>query len=105
MLEKRKEESDGVGKYQNMLVSAMVAGIIVFLAPTLVVVVTDACAGKTGLEGEACLWDAPDLLPDAVSDRVEDLIGLMVFIVRIVIVFSIILAVILLRVEKNPYHV
>ncbi len=47
MLERRKEESESIGKYQTMLMSGIIAAVIVFLAPTLIIVITG-----TELEGD-----------------------------------------------------
>lgn len=130
MIERSKDESEKLGKYQAMMMSGIIAAVIVFLAPTLIVVVTDT-AVEPGQSAEDALFAPPktckaipsgadvssapysargpcsegqyhaDTLPGNFSGQIQSLFGLLIWIVRIVIIMMIIVAVIMLYVE-NP---
>lgn len=55
MLERRKDDSESLGKYQGMLVSTIIAALIIFLAPSMIIMLTDCqkidpnSGNKTGI--------------------------------------------------------
>lgn len=102
MLEKRKEDSEAVGKYSSMLMAAIIGAFILFLAPTLVVFITGVEV-KPGEDPTTALFSPPDGLPTTISDQVTSIFNLVMWIARIVVVMFVILAVILLTVSR-PEH-
>lgn len=114
MLEKRKEESESMGKYQTMLMSAIVAAIIVFLAPTLIVVLTNQTI-PDGQTAEDVLFAPPTVkqfdddgnllddertvLPSNLTNQISGLFSLLLWFVRIVLVAMIIVSVMMLYVR------
>ena len=96
MLEKTKEDSENMGKYQGMLMSTIIAALIVWIAPELIPILTGAEGG---------LFDAPELSDDsldtsAITDRVSDLFLLLLWFVRIAILAGVIISVLMLYVPK-----
>ena len=55
MLEKRKDDSEAIGKYQGMIVSCVIASLLVWIAPMLIPVLT-------GQEFGTSLVTPPDIL-------------------------------------------
>lgn len=58
MLERRKDDSESMGKYQAMLVSAVIATVIVFMAPTLIVVISGTEI-PAGMDADDVLFAPP----------------------------------------------
>lgn len=98
MLEKRKEDSEAVGKYSNMLMAAIIGALILFIAPILIVYITGVEIDD-GESVEDALFSPPDDLPTELKDKVQSIFDLVMWVARIVVVLFVILAVILLRVR------
>ena len=97
MIEKGKEESDNLGKYQGILMSTIIAAIIVWIAPELIPILTGASGG---------IFDAPDLKDTTldtkkITDRISDLFTLLLWFVRIAILAGVIISVLMLRVPSK----
>ena len=114
MLEKRKEESEAIGKYQSMLMSCVIAAVIVFLAPTLVLVVTGADTLDEGdlFAPPSITYETTDdagnkinktkvMVPDDVAAGLQGLYELLLWFVRIVLIMMAIVSVIMLRVDAQ----
>ena len=107
MLEKRKEDSESIGKYQGMIMSAIIAAVIVFLAPTLIVTVTGVdCsdpAGGADLSAEDCLFNAPAALGDDIGDGIRELFDILMWAVRLVIIAAIVIGIMMLSVHRGAH--
>lgn len=97
MLERRKEESESVGRYQGMVVSLVIGAIIVWAAPWTMVFIFD-------LDDEADLFTPPTSssnstkgLPKIISDKVEDVYNLGIWLVRIILLLGVLISVTMLR--------
>ena len=104
MLEKRKDESESVQKYQGMLMAAIIGGLLLFIAPVLVVYITgvEIVGDQTA---EDALFALPDEsnLPDAFTTKVNSIFVLVIWVARIVVVLFIVMAVIMLCMPKQPH--
>lgn len=89
MLEKRKEESESVGKYQAMLMGAVLGAFLVWAMPYLVGYIF----------GVDNIFQPPAdaNLPQDLTDKINSLYQSLLWIVRIIFVFAIMISVILLR--------
>lgn len=89
MLEKRKEESESVGKYQAMLMGAIVGAFLIWAMPYLVAYIF----------GVDNIFEPPEDadLPDELTDKIDSLYQSLLWVVRIVFVFAIMISVVLLR--------
>jgi len=91
MLEKRKEESDSIQKYTNMLIGAVLGALILFLAPIIVGYVTGV---------DNVMSPPKDAnLPDEITEKITSMFSVVLWIAQIAIVFAIMLAVIMLKLE------
>ena len=91
MLEKRKEESESVGKYQTMLMGAIIGAFLVWAMPYLIAYIF----------GVDNIFEPPaDAdLPDELTDKIDSLYQSLLWVVRIVFVFAIMISVVLLRLD------
>lgn len=91
MLEKRKDDSEAVGKYSSMLMAAIIGALVLFLAPILVAYIT----------GVDDIFAPPDdaNLPAEIEDKINEIFQVVLWLARIIVVMFIVLAVILLRVR------
>lgn len=89
MLEKRKEESESVGKYQAMLMGAVLGAFLVWAMPYLVGYIF----------GVDNIFEPPSEanLPEDLTTKINSLYQSLLWIVRIIFVFAIMISVILLR--------
>ena len=106
MLEKRKEESDSIGKYQGILTSVVIAAMIMWIAPIMIpylVGLEGEDADGNQLSGEDLLFAPPSdsELPEEISDRISGLFGILMWFARIVLIFGVIIAVIILRIRQT----
>ena len=103
MLEKRKEESEAVGKYTQFLMTAVIGAFILFMAPHLVGFIT----GEDVVD-DAGLFAPPggdNTLAPEITNRVNEIFGFVMWVARIIVIFMIIIFVILLYVNpdsRNP---
>ena len=98
MLEKRKDESEAVQKYQGFLVTAVIAAFLVFMAPFLVEFVT----GTPILDADGNLLPpnaTSTEIPSELTSKIGDIFGFVLWIVRIIIIFAIMMFVVLLRLD------
>lgn len=102
MLEKRKDESEAIGKYQSMLVSVVIAGLIVWIAPILIPVLTGQDFGTSLVAPPEILLEenetVDNLNPNSFGGRIGQLWDLMLWVVRLVLVFAVMIFVVMLRV-------
>jgi len=94
MLEKRKEESESIGKYQSILTGFLIGAIIVWAAPELVAFVFDYDSWEEAIE-------APDAAPDKLAAMVTDIYALGVWLIRIVLVMGVMIAVFMLLLRRR----
>ena len=94
MLEKRKEESESVGKYQAMLMGAIIGAFLVWAMPYLIAYIF----------GVDNIFEPPAGadLPDELTDKIDSLYQSLLWVVRIVFVFAIMISVVLLRLDNPP---
>ena len=102
MLEKRKDDSEAVGKYQSMLVSVVIGGLIVWIAPMLIPVLTGQDFGTSLVAPPDILLEenetADNLNPNSFGGRISQLWDLGLWVVRLVLVFAVLIFVAMLRV-------
>ena len=106
MLEKRKDDSESVQKFQGMLMAAVIGGLLLFIAPVLVVYITGvALVDEEGKEltAEQALFALPDEgnLPPEFADKVNSIFNLVLWIARVIVVLFIVMAVIMLRMPRQ----
>ena len=91
MLEKRKEESESVGKYQNMLLGAVIGAILVWAMPYIIAFIF----------GVDNIFEPPAgaNLPSEITEKIDSLYQSLLWIIRIVFVFAIMISVLLLRLD------
>ena len=91
MLEKRKEESESVGKYQAMLMGAIIGAFLVWAMPHLVGYIF----------GVDNIFEPPDDagLPAELTEKINSLYQSLLWLVRIIFVFAIMVSVVLLRLD------
>lgn len=101
MLEKRKDESEAVGKYQSMLVSVVIAALIVWIAPMLIPVLTGQDFGTSLVAPPEILLEdnetADNLNPNSFGGRISQLWDLALWVVRLILVFAVLIFVAMLR--------
>jgi hypothetical protein len=92
MLEKRKEESESVGKYQTMLMGAIIGAFLVWAMPYLIAYIF----------GVDNIFEPPAGadLPKDLTEKIDSLYQSLLWVVRIVFVFAIMVSVVLLRLER-----
>ena len=116
MLEKRKDESESVQKYQGMLMAAIIGGLLLFIAPIMVVYITgvdlldedgDPLLDDDGnpLTAEKALFQLPNEseLPPEFSSKVNSVFELVMWVARVVVVLFIVMAVIMLQMPRQTY--
>ena len=98
MLERRKDESESIEKYDSMLRNAIIGAILVFAAPFLVSSLTgiDTESGEIAEEAMFALSGQPTL-PGVFLDSVKAIYQTVFWLARVVIVLFIIISVIMLR--------
>ena len=103
MLEKRKDESESVQKYQGMLMAAVIGGLLLFIAPVLVVYITGS--GVEGKTAEQALFALPDEsnLPPEFADKVSSIFDLVMWVARVIVVLFIVMAVIMLSMPRQTH--
>ena len=101
MLEKRKDESEAVGKYQSMLVSTVIAALIIWIAPMLIPVLTGQDFGTSLVAPPEILLEenetADNLNPNSLGGRISQLWDLALWVVRLTLVFAVLIFVAMLR--------
>ena len=108
MLEKRKDDSESIQKFQGMLMAAIIGGLLLFIAPVLVVYITGVdlvdSDGKT-LTAEQALFALPDEgnLPPEFADKVNSIFDLVLWVARVIVVLFIVMAVIMLQMPRQTY--
>lgn len=104
MLEKRKEDSDSVGKYQSILTSVVIAALILWIAPYMIPYLTglEVETDDGIVTGRDALFTAPAGLPEEVGTRIGELFDAILWFAQIVLLFAVIAAVMLLRVRRTP---
>ena len=108
MLEKRKDDSESIQKFQGMLMAAIIGGLLLFIAPVLVVYITGVdlvdSEGKT-LTAEQALFALPDEgnLPPEFADKVNSIFELVIWVARVIVVLFIVMAVIMLQMPRQTY--
>lgn len=92
MLEKRKEESESVGKYQTMLMGAIIGAFLVWAMPYLIAYIF----------GVDNIFEPPAGadLPKDLTKKIDSLYQSLLWVVRIVFVFAIMVSVVLLRLDR-----
>ena len=101
MLEKRKDESEAVGKYQSLLVSVVIASLLVWIAPMLIPVLTGQDFGTSLVAPPDILLEANEsadnLNPNSFGGRISQLWDLALWAVRLILVFAVLIFVAMLR--------
>ena len=101
MLEKRKDDSEAVGKYQQLLVSVVIGSLIVWIAPMLIPVLTGQDFGTSIVAPPEILLEenetADNLNPNSFGGRISQLWDLGLWVVRLVLVFAVLIFVAMLR--------
>ena len=104
MLEKRKDDSESIQKFQGMLMAAIIGGLLLFIAPVMVVYITgvDVADGQTA---EQALFALPDesQLPEEFTLKVNSIFELVIWVARVVVVLFIVMAVIMLQMPRQTY--
>lgn len=102
MLEKRKDDSEAIGKYQSLLVSVVIGSLIVWIAPMLIPVLTGEDFGTSLVAPPDILLEenetADNLNPNSFGGRIAQLWDLGLWVVRLVLVFAVLIFVAMLRV-------
>ena len=105
MLEKRKDESEAIGKYQSLLVSVVIGALIVWIAPMLIPVLTGQDFGTSLVAPPEILLEdnetADNLNPNSFGGRIAQLWDLGLWVVRLVLVFAVLIFVTMLRVSDG----
>ena len=97
MIEKGKEESENVGRYQSILMSTIIAALLVWAAPEVIPILTN------DEDGDIFTPDnVGDLATTDITTRISELFNLLLYIVRIAILGGIIIAVLMLQVDRPP---
>ena len=101
MLEKRKDDSEAIGKYQSLLVSVVIGSLIVWIAPMLIPVLTGEDFGTSLVAPPDILLEenetADNLNPNSFGGRIAQLWDLGLWVVRLVLVFAVLIFVAMLR--------
>ena len=105
MLEKRKDESEAIGKYQSLLVSVVIGALIVWIAPMLIPVLTGQDFGTSLVAPPEILLEdnetADNLNPNSFGGRIAQLWDLGLWVVRLVLVFAVLIFVTMLRMSDR----
>ena len=105
MLEKRKDESEAIGKYQSLLVSVVIGALIVWIAPMLIPVLTGQDFGTSLVAPPEILLEdnetADNLNPNSFGGRIAQLWDLGLWVVRLVLVFAVLIFVTMLRMSDS----
>ena len=100
MLEKRKDDSEAIGKYQSLLVSVVIGSLIVWIAPMLIPVLTGEDFGTSLVAPLDILLEenetANNLNPNSFGGRIAQLWDLGLWVVRLVLVFAVLIFVAML---------
>lgn len=93
MLEKRKEESESVGKYQAMLMGAVIGAFLVWAMPYMIAYIF----------GVDNIFEPPPEagLPDELTEKIDSLYQSLLWVVRLVFVFAIMISVVLLKLDYS----
>ncbi|ABK77307.1 hypothetical protein CENSYa_0674 [Cenarchaeum symbiosum A] len=94
MLEKRKEDSESVGKYQGIVTSVVIAAIIIWVAPLLI-------PALSGSDSNSLFNSTGTLVPEEVATNIDELFQTVLWFARIVLLFAVIVAVVMLRVDPK----
>ena len=106
MLEKRKDDSESIQKFQGMLMAAVIGALLLFIAPVLVVYITgtDMAADQTA---EQALFAIPESegqsLPADFVEKVSTIFDLVMWLAKIIVVLFIVMAVIMLQMPRQTY--
>ena len=102
MLEKRKDESEAIDKYDSILRAAVIGAILVFVAPFLVSYLTgiDTETGEIAEEALFAISGQPTLL-GVFLDSVRMIYQTVFWLARVVIVLFIVMSVIMLRMPRQ----
>ena len=116
MLEKRKDDSESIQKFQGMLMAAIIGGLLLFIAPVMVVYITgvdlldedgNPLTNEDGdpLTAEQALFAMPDAsnLPPEFTTKVNSIFDLVLWVARVVVVLFIVMAVIMLQMPRQTY--
>ena len=97
MIEKRKEDSETVGKFQGLLQAVIMASLIVWLAPIIIPFITTG-----NLDGDFMNpnINGTQIVPSAIVDRVGGLWQLGLWAVRIILVVIVVFAATMLHYKK-----
>ncbi len=105
MLEKRKDDSESIQKFQGMLMAAVIGALLLFIAPVLVVYITDS--GIDGKTAEQALFTIPtsegQSLPADFVEKVSAIFDLVLWVAKIIVVLFIVMAVIMLQMPRQTY--
>ena len=105
MLEKRKDESEAIGKYQSLLVSVVIGALIVWIAPMLIPVLTGQDFGTSLVAPPEILLEdnetADNLNPNSFGGRIAHLWDLGLWVVRLILVFAVLIFVAMLRMSDS----
>ena len=104
MLEKRKDDSESIQKFQGMLMAAIIGGLLLFIAPVMVVYITGVEVDE-GETAEKALFALPDEseLPEEFTSKVNSIFELVIWVARVVVVLFIVMAVIMLQMPRQTY--
>ena len=116
MLEKRKDDSESIQKFQGMLMAAIIGGLLLFIAPVMVVYITgvdlvdedgNPLTNENGdpLTAEQALFALPDEsnLPKEFTSKVNSIFELVIWVARVVVVLFIVMAVIMLQMPRQTH--
>lgn len=95
MLEKRKEESESIGKYQSVLTGLVIGAIVIWGAPFVVEFMFNV-----ELFAPPELSNQSDAV-DSLANRIEDIYNLAMWVIRIVLVLGVLIAVFMLRLRRG----
>ena len=98
MLERRKDESESIEKYDSILRNAIIGALLLFAAPFLVSYLTGIDM-ETGEVTEEALFaiSGQQPLPDVFLDSVKVAYQIVLWIARVIIILFIVVSVIMLR--------
>ena len=100
MLEKRKDESDSIEKFQSILIAAVIGALLLFAAPEIVNMLTGV--DEAGYVKEGSLFGIPGQprVPEVFTGKVMDVLQIVLWVARVVIVLFVVMAVVMLRVKE-----
>ena len=113
MIERRKDESESIDKYDSILRAAIIGALLLFAAPFLVSYLTgiDVESGEIAEEALFMISNQQPL-PDVFLEKVTAVYQIVLWIGRVVIVLFIVMSVIMLRMpvtaeskERHNEHV